>query len=54
MTIKQLWLATVTLLAVFAFSRPDALFDIARYSGEAFVWVLLSALEHLVAHGLGQ
>lgn len=53
MTIKQLWLATVTLLAVAALSRPDAFFDVARYAVDLFTWGLVAVVEHTLVHGLG-
>lgn len=53
MTIKQLWMATVTLFAVAALSRPEAVWELANYSVETLALGLMATLEHLLAKGIG-
>lgn len=52
MTLKQLWLATITLLLTVAVSQPSALVNLLQSSGESLVWVALNLLEHLADSAL--
>lgn len=47
MTLKQLWMATVTLLLTVMLSQPEALANLTLATAESLVWMTLSLLEHL-------
>ncbi len=48
MTLKQLWLATVTLMLVAALSQPTALLNLVQSSSETLIWLALSLVEQLM------
>ena len=54
MTLKQLWMATVTLLLTVLLSQPSALVNLALSFGDSLLWVTLNVLEHLAEAALNR